>query len=150
MTVNGVAQGCGTGGWYRGMGTGWVLGGAIPGYYPPSCKVPMRNVPAVRGQGVLGPSLGEYARRRGRLPGTTLRAGRCPWPLPVPGTLAYAASQPIRARFKVYLLKVSQNAEVSPEYVQKACHSPCSQTGSESHLLKFPDFRFREPSLTRN
>ena len=58
----------------------------------------------------------------------------CTWcPLP--------ASWPIVARFHDILLKVSQNTEVSPKSVQKACHSPYSQKRSKNsplEILRFP------------
>ena len=52
-----------------------------------------------------------------------------------------AASGPIRARFTSYSSKVSRNGRVSPENVQKACHSPCFQNGlgmSALDILRFP------------
>ena len=57
-------------------------------------------------------------------------------------SLAKAASGPIRARFKVNLLKVSQNGLVSPKYVNKACHSPCFQNELQMSALDFLRFPF--------
>ena len=65
---------------------------------------------------------------------------RCPGPLP--------ASWPIRARISLIYCKVSQNRRVSPEYCQKACHSPCSQNGprkSPLGILRFPFWRAFSP-----
>ena len=45
------------------------------------------------------------------------------------------------ARFDLILLKLRQNGVVSPEYVEKACHSPCFQNGrvkSPLEILRFP------------
>ena len=45
------------------------------------------------------------------------------------------------ARFKVISLKLSQNGGVSPKYVEKAYHSPCSQNGlrkSPLEILRIP------------
>ena len=58
---------------------------------------------------------------------------RCTRPLP--------ASWPIRARFQVYFLKVSQNRVVSPKSSHKASHSPCFKNGlrkSPLDFLRFP------------
>ena len=52
-----------------------------------------------------------------------------------------AASGPITARLRVPLLKHSQNGEVSPKSVDKACHSPCFQKRSQKSplgILRFP------------
>ena len=46
-----------------------------------------------------------------------------------------------KARFHSYSCKVSQNGRVSPEFVEKACHSPHSQNGlqkSALEILRFP------------
>ena len=46
-----------------------------------------------------------------------------------------------KARLTVISCKVSQNRGVSPIFVHKACHSPCSQNGSEKsplEILRFP------------
>ena len=60
--------------------------------------------------------------------------------LPVPRTRLHAASQPIRARLTSILVKLSQNHEVSTEYVQKASHSPYSQNGLVKSPLDFLGF----------
>ena len=63
-------------------------------------------------------------------------------PLPVPRTLQIAALQPIRARIEVISSKVSQNGQVSPEYDEKASHSPCLQNGLGKSPLEIPRFPF--------
>ena len=63
------------------------------------------------------------------------------WSGPLPR--ANAASWPILARFDLILLNYSQNARVSPKYVNKACHSPYLQNGlqkSALQILRFPYF----------
>ena len=48
---------------------------------------------------------------------------------------------PIGARFDLIFTKVSQNGEVSPKYVYKACHSPYSQNEAQKsplEILRFP------------
>ena len=53
-----------------------------------------------------------------------------------------AASGPIRARFDLISCKVSQTAIVSPKSVEKACHSPYLQNGSQKSPLEFLRFLF--------
>ena len=67
--------------------------------------------------------------------------GRSLWALPV-RTLRFAASWPIKARFDLISLKVSQNHGVSPKYVKKASHSPYIQNGLGKSPLEFPRFPF--------
>ena len=118
-------------GWVLRVGIpGWVLGRAIPVYYPATAReVPMRNCTqeqlAAGCKGVLGPSPGLSVRRRGRLPVPTLRARSVPMGPPWYWDPWNAASGPITARFQVNSHKVRQNGEVSPKYVDKASHSPC-------------------------
>ena len=80
------------------------------------------------------------ARRRVRVPGTTLRARSGmlpslylgPLEMPPPGH---------RARLHLIFYKVSQNGQVSPKYLEKACHSPYSQKrvqNSPLGILRFP------------
>ena len=45
-----------------------------------------------------------------------------------------------RARFHVISQKLSQNREVSAKYVEKACHSPYIQNGSQKSALDFLRF----------
>ena len=121
---------------------GWVPGRAIPGYYP---AVPHRaRNPAAdseagpgspAGAGVGGQQLGgRVSQYPPSGPGRSLQA------LPGTGTRLHAASGPIRARFSVFLVKYSQNDEVSPKSVQKACHSPCFQKRVQKSALDFLRF----------
>ena len=65
-------------------------------------------------------------------------------PLPVqapPGPGQGAGTSPgKRARFHLILLKVSQKDEVSPVFVEKACHSPCFQNAARKSPLDFLRF----------
>ena len=85
----------------------------------------------------------------GTAPGTTWAlprpapSGRCPRTLRMPPYSQYG-------EIPLHLLKVSQNRQVSPKSVKRPVIVPISKKGPRSHLLKFSDFRFTEPSLTRN
>ena len=73
--------------------------------------------------------------------------GRPCWP-PWWAPRAIAASGPIRARFQLHFYKVSQNGQVSPKYVHKACHSPCFHfrlQKSPLEILRFPFLRAFSP-----
>ena len=66
-----------------------------------------------------------------------------PSPAPGRGLPGTCLSPSKRARFRVPYLKVSQNGQVSPKSVNKACHSPYSQNGSQISplgILRFPLF----------
>ena len=66
----------------------------------------------------------------------------CPW---------NAHLGPIGRDFSHFSVKLVKKDEVSPVFVNKACHSPCFQKNeSKSHLLDFSDFQYLQPSLTRN
>ena len=121
----------GTGVRVRGMGrpggyTGWV----IPGHPAPrtyTCKAeqtPAERAPEAPARGLewVGVCAAPPYVRSPPLRGRS-------WPCrPLPGTSSSnAASWPIRTRFRVPLLKVSQNGQVSPEKCNKACHSPYIQ-----------------------
>ena len=54
--------------------------------------------------------------------------------------LANAASWPIRTRYHLFFYKVSQNARVSPKYVEKASHSPCFKNAVGKSPLDFLGF----------
>ena len=127
------------------MVPGWVYrvgrGRAIPGYYPASSKAEVPDSEAGPGSptrsGVGGLGLQ-------RPPGSRYHpcGARSACSLPVPGPSPLPASWPIRARFTSILLKVSQNDEVSPENVHKACPSPCFQNGVEKSPLDFLRFPY--------
>ena len=123
--VLGVVHGRGA---YRGWWDGGYTGeGAIPGTHP--AVSPMfhngwvHRVPSRHSRPRLGP------------PHTC-------W-LPHPYCLKWA-------RFSLKYPKVSQNPRVSPEMCHEAWHSPCFKKRSIMHVLRFSDFRFGQPSLTRN
>ena len=130
---------------YRGGYTGWVIQGL---YRVPSQllkEVPdQRSGPrkSLQGAGVGGSGAGiPQGTAAGRAGYPPLRGPvgpmlGPPWYPP----LADAASQPIRARISRILLKVSQNHGVSPLFHEKACHSPCSQNGSQKSPLDFLRF----------
>ena len=118
----GVRAGYGTG-----YGTGWVLGRGYTGY-PPSCS---GRGPKTSGAGPEGPAgpgvvgLGSSGVRvGGTVPSPPLRGPVGP---PGPSLAGTSECRPWanKARFRPQFYKVSQNAEVSPEKCQKACHSPC-------------------------
>ena len=127
----------------RGMGTGWVLGGAIPGTTQPPCTA--RGAQACTAKRAPeGPARawsGWYMPGWARVPRTTLRARSVtPGPLPVLGT-RFRRLLANKARFTLILLKVSQNGRVSRKYVEKACHSPYLQNSvqkSPLEILRFP------------
>ena len=52
------------------------------------------------------------------------------------------ASWPIRARFDLFSIDISQNRGVSLKYVKKACRSPYFQNGSQKSPLGFLRFPF--------
>ena len=62
--------------------------------------------------------------------------------LALPGSGTLPASWPIGARFDLISKKHSQNGEVSPKSVQKACHSPYFQNGLRKSPLGFLRFPF--------
>ena len=134
----------GTRGVLPGYGDGWVPGRGNTGTQP-SCsgrgpRTAKRAPEALQGLEwvVLGARASVQAWYHPAGPVGSLRAPPCT----SPSLLGNAASWPIRARLRSYSSKVSQNRVVSPKYVEKACHSPCFQNGSQSRLLKFPDFYF--------
>ena len=68
-------------------------------------------------------------------PGRSLQA------LPGSGTLG-CRLWANKARFSVFLLKLSQNGVVSPEKCNKASHSPCFQKRLRKSALEIPGFPF--------
>ena len=137
-------------------GSGWVPGWCRPGGYQgglyrgstPSHllargrPISQRSGPVRLLQGAWsGGDMGLDACRR-----------RCSWVPPCgPGQACCppctqdplnAASWPIRARFRPLYTKLSENREVSPKYVDKACLSPYSQNGSQKSPLRFLRFPY--------
>ena len=129
------------------MGTGWVAGWAIPGTTPaPRKEVPVqRSGPRKACRAWSGWYWGRVrvlsVRRRGRLlyhpPGPVglLRSPPCTGPLE-------CRLRANMARFRDISWKLSQNGRVSPENVEKACHSPCSQNEVRNSPLEILRFLF--------
>ena len=134
----------------------WVYRVGNTGTYPGSCLLALRSrrQPATAGS---GPSCREGGLEAGGTdpfayrvspsghpsPEPTLRA-RSLLPRPWRGAPWFWARALKTATFQVISCKVSQNDGVSPKYVKKACHSPCSQNGlgmSPLGILGFPFWR---------
>ena len=132
--------------------TGWVryqgrvyrvgTGRAIPGTQR-HCS---RRGPYAAKRAPEGPQGLEWVAYGARTPGCRYHPLRCapgPAPLYLHPPRAIPASWPIRATFQSNIYKVSQNHEVSPKSMHKACHSPCLQNGlgkSPLRILRFPYF----------
>ena len=129
----------------------WVYRVGNTGYYraPTNPALKSTRRPATAGS---GPSpQGRVGRKQGAGPGgdggwdgpgTTPAGPVGSQDPPCTGTSQIAASWPIRARFHLIFYKVSQKAGVSPKYVEKACHSPCLQNGSQKSPLDFLGFPY--------
>ena len=127
------------------MGTGWGIPGWVPGWvipgHPAGCS--RRSPDSEAGPGSpAGAGVGGLGAGR---TGTVMYhpAG----PVGSPGPSLYMTSQKrpstaIGTRIDLILLKVSQKDEVSPEYVQKACHSPYFQNDAQKSPLGFLRFPF--------
>ena len=61
-----------------------------------------------------------------------------------------AASGPIWRDLGQYTRKLVKTAKCRPKITKRPVIVPVSYLASRSHLLNFPDFRIRQPSLTRN
>ena len=132
---------CTAGGYGLGRVYGWVLGRVIPGTTQPHCKA--EHVPAKRApEGLQGLEWVGTCIARPSYPDHPLRCA--PGPAPLSGYLSpgKAASGPIKARFHDIYTKVSQKRGVSPKYVHKACHSPCSQNTAQKSPLEILRFTF--------
>ena len=134
--------------WYRGGYTGWVYGRVIP---VPS-QLPARRSDIQR-SGPVGPA---GAGVVGYLTGCA-RAPGPPTPLRYGARFAVqdlspskAASGPIRRELVNISIKLVKTAECHQNIRKRPVIVPIFKTGSESHLLKFLEFCFRQPSLTRN
>ena len=119
-----------------GMGPGGYRGGlyrVLP-TQPPCCSRSKPDSEAGPRKALQGPGVGwsgaADVRWAGRLQNPPYGPGRSLWALPGSGP-SECPPRAHRARINLILLKVSQNAEVSPKYVNKACHSPHSQNGSQ-------------------
>ena len=155
----------------RGVSAGWVYGwvpgrvyrvgntGGYTGYYPASSLCPGRPpYPAERAPeapwGLEWVGYGGRAHMQvfggGDGPRYHLRPGRSTlWPSLYLGPWN-AASGPIRRDLASFPRNLVKTAKCHLKSVKRPTIVPISKTGVKSHLLNFPDFRFREPSLTRN
>ena len=147
MVAGPCVGGCGQGG-YTGVGTGWVYQG---GYTGGTTRAPSDLVKRRHDSGA-GPGAALQGRWSGWSCCSAPGASATP-PTPDPcrvfrGPLrwvaprANAASGPITARFNLILLNYSQNHEVSPKYVEKACLSPYIQKPVQKSPLGFLRFPF--------
>ena len=118
-------------GWVTRVGIpGWVREGVLPGYYPAARGgvLNQRSGPRKPCRGWSGWVQGSGRTRYGDGGGD----GRYHPSGPVGPTSGPSLYLPLRlppysqkrARFQVISYKVSQNDEVSPEFAEKACHSP--------------------------
>ena len=137
--------------WYQGGYTGWVIPGH--GTHRPAARKEQtyqRSGPRRPCRGRSGWVGAAGASELLTHPSGPVGHPRCPpWSGPLLGQSNGRANHQ-KARLRSKYCKVSQNDEVSPKYVNKASVTPYFQNGSESHLLKFWDFRKRQPSLPRN
>ena len=131
----------------------------IPGeYYPATAccsrRSPMRNCPVgaacCTGQGVLG--AGRTGDGGGDGPCTHPCGARSvsPWEPSLVQDPQNAASWPIGTRFQVISRNIVKTGKCHREVCKRPVIVPISKTSSKSHLLIFPGFTFRQPSLTRN
>ena len=137
--------GCGPGGYWVGYGTGVGTGRGNTGT-PSTVLSGGDTSEAGPGRLLQGAWSGWVSLQRplcAQSPEPTLRARSvrpaCPpwfWAL-------LSGSWPIRAELHLISCKVSQNRGVSPEYVEKAYHSPYFQKRSQKSPLGFLRFPFR-------
>ena len=137
--VGGVVQGGYTGGVWGRVGTGEGYTGT-----PSTLESGGQSQRSGPRKGLQGPGVGGDCLQRppGQVP-TPAGPGRSPAvpslvPARAPRKCRLLANKP---RYNLILLKVSQNSEVSTKYVNKACHSPYIQNGSQKsplEILRFP------------
>ena len=137
---------------YQGGYTGWVVGGAIPGYYPAARGEVLRPAERARrpcrGRSGGSQELGRTGRLDGLLTHPAGPVGPCgpslvrtPW---------NAAPGPIRRDLTSYLRNLVKTAECHQNMSIRPVIVPVPKTAIKSHLLIFWDFCFPQPSLTRN
>ena len=148
--VRGVrVPGCMPGGY-----TGWVTGWVIPGSSTEAGTPESGGMTAKRAPEPLqGWSGWSCCSVRPAVPGPTLRARSVPCrPLPGPGppSPGYAASGPIRRDSMTFLVKLVKTTECHRNMSMRPVIVPNSKTDLKCRLLKFWDFHFSQPSLTRN
>ena len=138
-----------------GMGTGWVYRVGNTGTYPASTLL---------GEGPRYSEAGPGSPSRGAgVGGIWVPGARCSSVPPLRGPVGLqppCTLPPLSSQTAVQTSKTSENMIISAKLVKTAeCHRnmskrpsivPISKTGSRNHLLIFLDFRFRQPSLTRN
>ena len=128
-----------------GVGYGWgVQGRAIPVPHP-AARGEVRSQRSGPGRPCKG--LEWWGSELGRArpwyhPLRTLQVLRGPLRCTRPSPRANAASWPIKARLTSKYCKVSQNGIVSPEYDEKASHSPYIQNASQKSALEILRFPF--------
>ena len=143
--------------WWDGywVGTWGGIPGGYTGYYPATCPreedpYPSEAGPGSPSGGWSGWGYGSGRVTRRRCPRTTLRARSVrPAAFPVLGPLI-ADSWPIWRDLTTFLMKLVKTAKCHQNVSKRPPLVPIPKTGPESHLLKFLDFHFHEPSLTRN
>ena len=138
-------------GGYRGGYTGWV----IPGSIPSQLLAWGASLDSEAGPG--RPCRGRewvVKVQRARAPGTTLRA-RSVWPASPPCTWYPLSSQTAvqtakRREFSQFSIKLVKMTKCHRNMSIRPLIVPVLKTASESRLLIFWDFLYRQPSLTRN
>ena len=132
--------GMGLGG-YQGGYTGWVIPGSSTDLPRAKRSRYQRSGPRKPPQGA---GVGGYLHSAPKVfgggtgSGTTTPCGRARSAVPEPSECRLWAHM---ARFDLISQKSSQNDEVSPKSVEKACNSPCFQNGlrkSPLEILRFP------------
>ena len=144
-------------GWYQGGYTGWVYRVGIQGCYTgyPAAKLSRRTATAGSGPRA-GPWVVRKQAERTHGDGggdgyphpsgpVGLAQASPPW-----DTLRNAASWPIGRDSTLIPLKLVKTRECHPNMSKRPTIVPVLKNGSKSHLLKFSDFQYRQPSLTRN
>ena len=134
--VRRVPDGCTGSGMVPGTGIRVGTGGCYTGYYPATHRAGSDTSKASP-DSEAGPVASLQGRRSGwsgcSVPSDPLVRARLlvppfgPGRAPAGPSLYQDPPHGQRARFDPHFLKVSQNAEVSPESVNKACHSPYIQ-----------------------
>ena len=123
---------------------GWVLGGAIPGHYPPSTlKSPPQAIPAKRAPEAPGGLEWVGIAVRGWAgPSTTLRARSCP-PVgpPCTGTLECRLLAN-KARFEVKPGNLVKTTKCHQKVCKRPALVPILQNGSQKSPLDFYRFPF--------
>ena len=151
VTVSGVYS---TGGY-----TGWVYRVGIPGCIPGSTQL--------SGEQSHTSEAGPEALREGwsgwvwgcgrywvRWAGTGISPpcgpGRSPAGPSLGDTLGYAHLRPNERELTSFTRNLVKTAKCQQNMSKRPVIVPIFKTATKSHLLKFPDFHYSQPSLTRN